>query len=498
MSAVVQLVDPPPSCLRDEAEVLGAVLYKPARVAVFAALLPEHFFASRHTLIFRAILAEDAAGEGGGIDRVAVRLGADGRLEQVGGRAYLQQLVDSVPVRQVAELETCAANIMRAATRRATIDALRVALARAEQSDTPPEQIKRALFDKLDEHAAATAGPRAIPTIGAGDIFAPLPPFPWLIPGLQVGPGRPTLLVGYANVGKTVIAQTVGVAVASGRPVWGIYAPNRARVLHLDGEIGNWLARSRYQRIARAMGVDVAALQESDSLRLASYPDLRLDDADAEKRLVAAAQGFGLVIIDSLRAFAGALNENDREIGGALLMLARVSEATGATMIVLHHTRKPQKDQVGGARMAISGSGSIPGGSESIFIMSGEKGEPARVVHDRTPFGSTLDDFALRIEDVEIDGDPRGGLRVVHLQNEQVEAEQTAAAVSRNVAKFSKLKSDIVAAVRQSSDALTSANAICERVTGGNKTSKLQALKELLAEGQLVQPGGEKSPIRGV
>lgn len=261
-----------------------------------------------------------------------------------------------------------------------------------------------------------------IKTMGASDIFATLPPYPWLVPGMHIAPGRITLMSGLADVGKTVIAQSIALAVATRRQVWGIYTPARAgRVLHLNGEIGSYLARERYQRLARAMGIDPTTLIDSDSLRLANFPDVTLDDPDAEGRLIAACSGCVLVIIDSLRAFSGKLNEDKKEIGQALLMLARVSEATGATIIVLHHNRKPGKDDIGGAKQSISGSGSISGGSESIFVMTADKGEPILVEHERSPLGKKLDNFGLIIEDVERDGDRRWGLTVRHLELKQLQ-----------------------------------------------------------------------------
>lgn len=328
-------------------------------------------------------------------------------------------------------------------------------------------------------------------------IFAPLPPYPWLIHGLHVAPGRITLLNGYADVGKTVIAQSVALAVAAGRPVWGLFAPAASGVvLHLNGELGSYIARERYQRLARGMGIDVAALLEARTLRLSNYPSARLDDEDFEAKLVEVCQGVKLVIVDSLRAFSGGLNENDKEIGVALLMLARVSEQTGATIIVLHHNRKPTKDDVGGAKMAISGSSSILGGAECAFVMNAEKGGPITVQHERSPIGRPLQDFGLRIEDVERDGDPRWGLRVVHY----------------DAAQITKLQEDAKAAEGRA-EAVKVAEAIAETLSryagvfrGSKKTFRetcglkvrherfVAVLGELVASGQIIEGGTYHQP----
>lgn len=260
-------------------------------------------------------------------------------------------------------------------------------------------------------------------------VFAPLPPYPWLIPGIHLAPGRVTLLNGYADTGKTVIAMTVALAVAAGQPLWGLFRPSRAGVvLHMNGELGSYIARERYQRLARAASIEPAELVANGNLRLANYPAVRFDDRDFEAEMIRACEGVTLVIIDSLRAFSGALDENSKEIGVALLMLARVSELTGATIVVLHHNRKPSKDDVGGAKMSISGSSSILGGSECAFVMAAEvKGGPVIVKHERSPIGRPLEDFGLTIEDVPSGSDPRWGLRVRHLDRKQMrEAEEAA------------------------------------------------------------------------
>ncbi len=285
-------------------------------------------------------------------------------------------------------------------------------------------------------------------------IFEPLPPYPWLVKGLHIAPGRITLLNGYADVGKTVIAMTIALGVATGRSVWGVFGPNRTgRVLHLNGEIGLYIARERYQRLARGMGVDEADLIRTGNLVLSNYPAARLDDKDFESELALKCRGCELVIIDSLRAFSGALNENAPEVGVALFKLARVSALTGATIVVLHHNRKPSKDSMGGAKADIAGNVAILGGAECAFVMvATEKGGPIVVSHERSPIGKPLEDFGLQIQDIERDGDPRWGLRVVHLEPQQLagareQASEKAERVRRETA-FAKATKGIFAVLK--------------------------------------------------
>lgn len=353
-------------------------------------------------------------------------------------------------------------------------------------------------LNELVERETVRANAEKWNIMATSQIFAALPPYPWLIKGLHVAPGRVTLLNGYADVGKTVIAMTLCLAVASGHRVWGLFEPARqGMVLHLNGEIGSYIARERYQRLARGMGVDSGALIHAGTLRLSNYPDARLDERDFEDRMVDVCRGVDLVVIDSLRAFSGGLDENSKEIGVALLALARVSQATGATIVVLHHNRKPSKDDVGGAKMSISGSSSILGGSECAFVMTAEeKGGPILVKHERSPIGRPMDDFGLRIEDVERDGDPRWGLRVRHLDMEQMALETEEAERRSQAAVEGKVAESIYATIGRFAGVFRGSRKALKDACGLKvRDQKFYAtLVELIGHGLVVQGGTYHAP----
>jgi hypothetical protein len=327
-------------------------------------------------------------------------------------------------------------------------------------------------------------------------IFAELPPYPWLVQGLHLAPGRITLLNGYADVGKTVIGMTIALAVASGTAVWGLFKPVKAgRVLHLNGEIGTYIARERYQRLARGSGLDEAELAKSGNLVLSNYPAARLDDKDFEDQLALLVEGFSLVIIDSLRAFSGALDENAKEIGVALFKLARVSNRTGVTIMVLHHNRKASKDDVGGAKQAISGSSSILGGAECAFVMtSTEKGGPILVQHERSPIGRPMDDFGLIIEDVPMGNNPRWGLRVVHMEAEQMEAAATDAKRTKEQAALSKAGTAILDVLRRYAGVFRGNKDAFARACAIRKADLINALDDLVQRGLVVEGGSYHKP----
>lgn len=315
-----------------------------------------------------------------------------------------------------------------------------------------------------------------IATIGATEILAPLPSRAWVCERLRVaGGGRVSLIVGPPAGGKTIGAQTLALAVATGRRWLGHHDVTQCRVLHLDREVGHYLTCSRYQRIARAMGVTAADIE--DRLRVAIYPPLTLDQPDAEEILATTCREYGLVIIDSLAAYAGAAEEHTPEIGHLLLMLGRVSAATGAAIVVLHHTRRDGE---------IRGSTSIAGGAECQWRLTDVDRGRSTLVHERSPMGDPQPDITVQIVDVEVDGDPRGGLRV-----QLLDPPQSSTPSERPGAAHDGLMLLILDHLRRHGPCPGGAEVLAARLT--RRASAVRAaLAELSARGQIEVFGGKR------
>jgi hypothetical protein len=328
----------------------------------------------------------------------------------------------------------------------------------------------------------------ALTLLDVDALFAPLPPVPWLVRGLDMCPGAPTLLAGYGFSGKTLAAQSLALSVATGRPTWGYYETRRGRVVHIDLEQGARLTSERYQRLARGMGIHPDELR--GQLAVAALPSLRLTDSSAREQLLRACDGAALLIVDSLRAGAPEIEENSSAFRGCLDMLTDVSERTGATPLVIHHARKPQQDAAGGAKTTIRGSSAIFDACASVLVLSGQKGEPVLLTHEKArTSGITAEDFGLRIDDVASGADPRWGLRVSTLASQALEErqrdreERRLATIAEPVLRFvlehpGCTQNDILAAVP------------------GKTNDKRHALTSLIDAGRVVrEPGKNRSFI---
>lgn len=307
-----------------------------------------------------------------------------------------------------------------------------------------------------------TAVVEPIPTIGPAEIFAPLDPLEWVVEGLEIAHGAPTMIAGYGYSGKTVAVQSLELALAAGLPIWGEIEVERARVVHVDYEQGERLTRERFQRLGRAMGVDVESLIEGDWLRLASFPRVHLIEA-SEQSWRKLCEGRRFLGIDSLRAAVPEAEENSSIIRRHLDMLTRCSGQTECACVLLHHARKAQQNAAAvSIREVIRGSGALFDALQSCLVFVGEKGEPPVVHHEKARVtGQLRDTFALEIFDVASpDGkDLRWGLGV---KMRDLEALQ----VSRAEDKRDKMVRLVLAFIRDNPDC--SDAEIRSGVTGNN------------------------------
>lgn len=335
-------------------------------------------------------------------------------------------------------------------------------------------------FDDYDPAPITSIG-----TIGLADIALPLPPIPWVCHGLRIAPGAPTIVAGYGFSGKTVALQSLALAVATGRDAWGTWSTRRCPVLHVDYEQGRYLTIDRYQRLARGMGVELGA-EPSDALRLAVMPPIWLDEPRARDAWARILDGYGVSLIDSLRAAAPSLDENGSEIRRALDAMTWASEQTGCACLVTHHARKPSEDKGAGsdaAKFSIRGSSGIFDAAGNAFVFGAAKGEPIRVMHEKERYtGRLLDPFGISIEDTA-----DGGLVVTHLEPEQVATAVATTRGTRAVADLAQTKALALAAIR--AGRFRSANAVREAI-GKRRELVLAAIGELKADGAVWDDDG--------
>jgi hypothetical protein len=331
-----------------------------------------------------------------------------------------------------------------------------------------------------------------IPRYHTAQLFAPLPPQRWCVPGLQIGPGRPTLLVGFGASAKTIAVQSLALCLATGRPVWGHFDSAPMSVLHIDYEQGLYATAKRYQRLAIGHGIDPAELE--GRIEYVEMPRVYLDKKGAESEYRRACAGFDLVIVDALRGAAPFSDENDSSFRSAIDVLTFVSQCEQCSMLVLHHASKPRKDNAGApggggdARTLARGSSAIYDASGCVLNFVAQPDGSKLVRQVKMPAeaeGMELEAFELCVEDVAVDGRPSAGVRVCW--RKPVPIDESAKASEA----FERDASRILKAVRLHT-AGGSANQIVARC-GVGRNRALDVLRALADEGRLELVKGPRS-----
>lgn len=172
-----------------------------------------------------------------------------------------------------------------------------------------------------------------------------LPDIQWVCEALSLAPGAPGLCTGYSGVGKTTALQDLALSVATPGRRWLNYYPVRhGRVAHVDLEQGE----QQTYRTYRALGLDETT--PDDALACSVLPQWQLTDPENLASLTRLAVGRTLIIIDSFRAACLSGDENASEFAAPLAELSKISEATGCTFMLNHHSGKNNSDRMRSAR----------------------------------------------------------------------------------------------------------------------------------------------------
>lgn len=234
--------------------------------------------------------------------------------------------------------------------------------------------------------------------LGTEEIFLEgLPEVPMLVPGLDLGPGRPCGLVGGPGSGKTATVISIALSVLSGKPVFGeLPVSSPGRVLHVTYDMGRRAVALRYRQFANGLGLSPGDVM--GRLVVAAHPKLFLNSEGAREAFGKAARGFSLVILDNARDASPGDDENDSTFGARLTDFGAACEAAGAVGLYLHHTKKDVEEMtIGSSR----GSSAIVAASGSIWGLEGEGDGPRTMRHLRPHDMSDglLEPLTLTIED---------------------------------------------------------------------------------------------------
>jgi hypothetical protein len=194
------------------------------------------------------------------------------------------------------------------------------------------------------------------------------PPLKFIVPELV--PEGATLLVSRPKLGKSWLVLDIAIAVSSGRFTLGSLKPIQGDVLYLALEDGPRRLQRRLTKLLPTFG-------ERWSPRLTFATEWPRADqgglADIEQ-WVSSVEAPRLVIVDTLAQFRKAPNVRAQlyaEDYGAIAELQKLASKHGIGIVIVHHDRKMEADDVFDT---VSGSLGLTGAADTILILKRQAG----------------------------------------------------------------------------------------------------------------------------
>jgi hypothetical protein len=394
----------PPQDLHAEQAVLGSLLIEPrAQALVLPHLHGEDFYRDAHKTIFEAILAVAAREDPVDLVPVCDELRRLGKLDGVGGPAYLQAMIHETPtaahVRKYAEIVRKKAALRRCITAAADLQ---------EEAYKGPDDVGGLIARGQDLLAGIG---ESVDRRGEGVLLTYQELLrrertdpPWRVEGLFVKEGI-ALLSGDAGAGKTWLSLTFACSVASGEAALGAFPVEQGPVVYYDLEAGEHLLAQRLALLARAhptwrteLPIHVRVRPELD---LARAETLRILQQDLDEFHPA------LLVLDPLRAAYAADEDRSHAVRPIYTTLGRLIQGTGASVLLPHHVRKLQP---GGAQSGLNaasqrarGSGDHRAAVDSHLTLTREGRGRVRVDQEKSRHAEPVPSFLFALE-VEGDG----------------------------------------------------------------------------------------------
>lgn len=329
----------PPNNPSAEESVLGAVLLsKDALAEVADTLNPDDFYHFPHQHIYAAVLELHRQGAQADPVTVAAALDRKGLTEQTGGIQRLLALQSATP--RTKNIGGYAELIASAAARRRLISAAGDIAAYGYDESGPVDEA----IAKAAARLSVAMSPGDEPSVGyydtmraallEGDAIKNLPAPDPLIDGIL---DRDSLaaIYGPSGAGKSFVVIDWALSLATGS-YWFSHRIVRSRVLYVvaEGATGMNQRVEAWQHARRTYDV-------GDIVWLPVPVDLFEKGHAADVARLATEMKPGLVVVDTLaRSMPGGDENSARDVGQVVANADRIRRATGACVLLVHHTGK--------------------------------------------------------------------------------------------------------------------------------------------------------------
>jgi hypothetical protein len=389
----------PPQNLDAEKATIGSMLVlETAQDAVLEeiGLKASDFYLDRHQILHGCIA--HLRSEGRVVDELMVleELGHHGRLKDAGGRPYISELAATVPAagnaRHYAEI------VQRASRMRQLLGVgQEIQTSVHNRNGTDSAELHRCAAKLLADVAPVDRSKEDWLGSAADLLSRPDPgPTPFIVEELLVEKAI-AALVGSQKRGKTWLLIDLGLAIATGQPMFGSLEVKQGPVLLILEESGEDALHRRLGMLCRARGLVAADLVD---FHYAANRRVRLDDPTWQGRLLATVERLDSpqVFLDPLVRMKGNADENSQaEMGPVLDFIRDLREVGGGGVLFAHHTGHGDKGRM-------RGTSDFEGYWESKLVLTAEEGSAiAELRPDHREAGKTQPFTYRRVLDEQAD-----------------------------------------------------------------------------------------------
>jgi replicative DNA helicase/biotin operon repressor len=412
-----------PRNLDAEAAILGGLILDSSTLDEMTELEPDDFYDPRHRIVFSAMRTLRELERPIDVVTLEVEIERQGRLDSIGGIAFIGELVLRMPI--ASNVLAYRDTVRTLARNRRMILTLASATERAMGWPHDPDELLAETVGELQrievDHSIAARARKTRWCLPLVDYLGDSEPDEddsedWIIRDL-IPRGEPALWGGPMKGGKTWGALDLCVSVAMGMPWLGKFDNTMgkpARVLGLFLEDSKRRLRKRLWELARARNTTPNHHDIAENLRI-SRATLRLPDAADQRRFAAEIKAWGavLVVIDNLtRVMIGDPNST-REASAFTKAWTELGDETGATIVFLHHTKKPMGEAKLDPFESLRGSGDFGATARNIIVTTpirNESNQKLSEVRMRGNLDLRRESFTLGFERVELLGKWRAKL----------------------------------------------------------------------------------------
>jgi RecA-family ATPase len=204
---------------------------------------------------------------------------------------------------------------------------------------------------------------------------------PDIIPGFLPRQGQ-LVVAGETNIGKSLVALEVLSALCTGAPLWGELKPTikANKILYILGEHYNEIIQRLWQLTGLPINSNVWLIGPEKLGYDKWLVAMGKPNVSALAKLQKWADGADLIIFDPLAAFVMGIDAENDNVQMRLVLdtMSLVSQATGASCLILAHLGKPVMAQNGSEHSrrsyAIRGASAIEDAATNIFYMQRAEG----------------------------------------------------------------------------------------------------------------------------